>query len=92
MSLTSTQKKQSSVELHENFKILGYSAEKICTDLKLSQRALTNTLDIGFMTDPVSVWRLRDYMEEKILEQGKIPKPYSILNHNIYYPYNRDWD
>ncbi len=92
MSLTAAQKKQTSMELHENYRILDFRPEQIQADLWLSARELTNTLNIGFMSNPTTVWKLRDYMEEKILAQGKTPVPYSTLHQNIYYPYERDWD
>jgi hypothetical protein len=34
-----------------------------------------------------AVWRLSDYLEDKIKEQGKDPYPYSILKTNIWYRY-----
>ena len=29
-------------------------------------------------------------MEEKIMEQGKTPYPYSVLIENIYFPYKKE--
>ena len=91
MSLTTEQKKQTSIELHENYKISGLSPEEIQADLGLNTDQLTNTLNLKSITDPTTVWRLRDYMEDKITEQGKTPYPYSILTVNLYFPYKKDW-
>ena len=92
MSLNNTEKKVSSMELQENYKILSFDPDQICTDLGLSSHELKNTLHIGLTTNPTTVWKLRDYMEEKILQQGKTPYPYSILKNNIYFLYTKNWD
>ncbi len=92
MSLTVSEKKICSFELFENFKVLGYEPKTIQNDLSISSKELMNTLNIGDMANPTMVWKLRDYMEEKILEQGKTPYPYSVLKNNIYFPYKKDWN
>ena len=89
--LNEKQKKQNGIELKENQRILGFAAETIADDLRLGIEELEVTLNVGPNEDPTNVWRLRDYMEEKILEQGKIPHPYSILKENIYFPYIKNW-
>ena len=91
MSLNTEQKKQTSIELYENYRISELAFEKIQADLGLDARELEKTLNVGLGVDPTTVWRLRDYMEDKIKEQGKTPYPYSILIENIYFPYKKDW-
>ena len=90
MSLNIEQKKQTSIELHENYKIAGLTPEDIQSDLGLDPNQLENILNIKSISDPTAVWRLRDYMEEKITEQGKTPYPYSVLIENIYFPYKKE--
>ena len=92
MSLNTEQKKQTSIELYENYRISELASEKIQADLGLDARELEKTLNVGLGVDPTTVWRLRDYMEDKIKEQGKTPYPYSILIENIYFPYEKDWE
>lgn len=91
MSLTISEMKITRIELLENFKVLGYEPKTVQKDLNISEKELTNTLNIGDKVNPTMVWKLRDYMEEKILKQGKTPYPYSILKRNIYFPYIKDW-
>ncbi len=89
--LNAQQKRQNSVELKENFRILGFAPERIQADLGLSEKELQVTLDVGPRENATNVWRLRDYMEDKIKEQGKTPHPYTILTNNIYFPYTKTW-
>ncbi len=92
MSLNILERKQTSAELYENYRISGLTREIIQADLHFSETQLENTFAVGSIENPVDVWKLRDYMEETILEQGKKPYPYSKLKNNIYYPYKKDWD
>lgn len=96
MSLTTAQKQQQSIELKENFRILGYEPEVIQKALRLSKEELEITLNMGLnglrLENPTTVWRLRDYMDEKIIAQGKTPVPYSVGSRNIYFPYIKDWE
>ena len=91
MSLNAAQKKQNSIELKENFRILGFDPEVIQADLGFSPKEFEDTINVGPVEDPTMVWMLRDYMEEKILQQGKEPYPCTILTHNIYFPYKKNW-
>ncbi|WP_040950896.1 DUF2316 family protein [Gorillibacterium massiliense] len=87
MSLTAEQRKQTSIELKENYRISGLTPEEIKADLGLDLRELEETLNLGPTSHGETVWRLRDYMENKIKGQGKVPYPYSVLIHNIWYRY-----
>ena len=91
MSLNAEQKRQTSIELKENYRILDFDAEVIQEDLRISNEQLRVILNVGPSVDPTNVWRLRDYMDEKIIEQGKTPVSYSIGSENIYFPYVKDW-
>ncbi len=87
MSLNRAQLKQTSIELNENLRVSGLTPEAVRADLGLSARELDAVLH---MTDenPTAVWRVRDYLEKKILEQDKEPYPYSSLITNIWYRYD----
>ncbi|MEM5012547.1 DUF2316 family protein [Niallia taxi] len=87
MSLNSAQRQQTSIELKVNRDISGLTGEKIQADLGFSGELLEETLNVGSGTHGEAVWRLRDYLEDKIKEQGKEPHPYSILKTNIWYKY-----
>ncbi|WP_057915933.1 DUF2316 family protein [Peribacillus muralis] len=87
MSLNHAQRKQTSEELKVNYEISGLTSEDIQADLGFSVKQLEETLNIGPSSQGEAVWMLRDYLEEKIKEQGKEPHPYSILKTNIWYRY-----
>lgn len=87
MSLNRAQEKQTSEDLQKNYQISGLTPADIQRDLGLDFGQLEETLDMGPEADPTTVWRLRDYMEEKIIEQGKEPFPYSVLKVNRWFQY-----
>jgi hypothetical protein len=88
MSLNTKQRKQTSKEIKANYQISGLTPEAIQADLGFSVTQLEETLNLGPASHGEAVWRLRDYLEDKIKEQGKEPYPYSILKTNIWYRYN----
>ncbi|WP_182199352.1 DUF2316 family protein [Paraliobacillus salinarum] len=75
MSLDSEQKKHVAKELRENFKHAGLRPEVIQADLAFSHEQYEETIKLGPTSDEAAVERLRSYLEEKIIEQGK--KPYN---------------
>ena len=87
MSLNARERKQSSCELKQNYIIAAVGDRHIQADLGIGPEELKRTLEIDRSADPTMVWRLRDYLEEKILQAGRKPCPYSVLIENIYYPY-----
>ncbi|MGX7352039.1 hypothetical protein RU97_GL002258 [Enterococcus canis] len=91
MSLNKREFEQTQVEMARNFELLDRSPEKIADDLGFSMRELKHALAVTPHYSPVNVWKLRDYLEEKILAEGKTPYPFSILTTNIYYPYEKNW-
>ncbi|MFJ7755892.1 DUF2316 family protein [Peribacillus muralis] len=87
MSLNMEQREQTSKELHANYEFSGLRSEDIQADLGFSHEQLEETINLGPASHGEEVWRLRDYLEERIKEQGKEPYPYSILKTNIWYRY-----
>ncbi|BFT76137.1 DUF2316 family protein [Paenibacillus sp. P36] len=87
MSLTKQQIIDTSNELKTNYFISGLTPSDIKATLGLNSDELKETLNLGNSSDPEMVWKLRDYMEEKIKESGKEPHPYSVLINNIWYRY-----
>jgi len=88
MSLNAAQKKQTSLELLENYRISELTPETVEAQLGFDPKRLKDNLELNAGSDGESVWRLRDYMEKKIREQGRQPYPYSMLRQNIWYRYN----
>jgi len=87
MSLTVKQFEQTRIEMAKNFEIAGLTPEMIQTDLGLNTQDFKNALEVTPRHNPTNVWKLRDYLEKKIREQGKEPCPFTVLTKNIYYPY-----
>lgn len=87
MSLNLAQRKQTSKELRENYQRSGLTPEEILTDLGFRAEQLEETLNLGPSSKGEEVWRLRDYLDDKIKEQGNEPYPYSVLKTNIWYRY-----
>lgn len=87
MSLNAKQYEQTRIEMARNLEISGLAPETIQMDLAFSALDFQSALDVLPRYNPTNVWKLRDYLEKKILEQGKKPVPFSVLKNNIYYPY-----
>ena len=87
MSLTIEEKNQTRLELKKNYEISELALETLRNDLNFTSTELTNAFELIPGHDPTNVWKLRDYLEKKVLEQGKKVYPFSILKNNIYYPY-----
>ncbi|CVI68419.1 hypothetical protein NDGK_01207 [Clostridiales bacterium CHKCI001] len=91
MSLSVEKKITTSRELRRNYKILGMDPQLIQNDLGFTEQMLLDTLNVTSSTTGVNIWKLRDYMNDKIKEQGKKPAPYSILKYNIRHRYKKTW-
>lgn len=70
MSLSTKEFEQTRMEMAKNFEILGMSPEVIEEELGFSPLDFKNALEVAPHYNPTNVWKLRDYMEEKIKEQG----------------------
>ncbi|CQR46626.1 hypothetical protein BN1058_00895 [Paraliobacillus sp. PM-2] len=75
MSVDPAQQKHVAKELRENFKHAGLTPEVIQADLAFSHEQYEETIKLGPTSDEEAVTRLRNYLEEKLIEQGK--KPYN---------------
>lgn len=88
MSLTASEMKQTSIELKKNLEISGLGFSDIQNALGFDRSKFESVINLSAVNDPTDVWRLRDYLEKKILEQGKKPYPYSKLKVNIWFQYD----
>ncbi len=91
MSLTEKQLLIASKELNLHLELLGYDEDKIMSDLKFTKEQLHNTLELNRNSQPVDVWILKDYLEEKLVLEGKVPKPSVVFKRNIHFPYKKYW-
>ncbi|WP_138419618.1 DUF2316 family protein [Aquibacillus sediminis] len=77
MSLTPEQRNQVEKELRDNFKLSGLTPEVIQADLAFNHEQFEETINLGPTADEAAVSRLRNYLVEKLNEQGKEPSSYS---------------
>lgn len=89
MSLNSQQRAITSRELQQNLELSGLSREQVAADLELSVERVDDALEMRPTTNGTTVWRLRDYLQERVEEQGKEPIPFTVLKTNRYFPYPR---
>lgn len=91
--LTPMQTRNTRKELQENYRRLGYSEERVCEDTGLDWDELHRVLEMN-SPNPGNVWKLRDYLEDMLKEEGKELYPWSRLaDHgaNHWYPYDTPW-
>lgn len=80
-------------ELQENYKRLGEPEDEVLKDVRISREELHNVLN---MTHPYpgNVWKVRDYLEDRLTEKGIAMKPWSRLadhSANHWYSYDTPW-
>lgn len=93
MSLSIMQKKATAKELQENYKILGYSIGKILHDLCFTEEQFQRTLRVK-NANPSDVWKLRDYLLDKLKAEEKTAYPFSALadpSANKWFTYQKTW-
>jgi len=79
MTLDAQQRQKTSEELISNFELSGLSNDEVQQDLGFTAAQLDETLRVGPGSSRQDVWRLRDYVDRKVLETGEQPFPYSLL-------------
>lgn len=89
MSLDADQRAQTSTELRANFDLSGLTVERIAADLELDPAQVEDALAMRPETNGTIVWRLRDYLEERVEETGQEPVPFTVLKVNRWFPYHR---
>ena len=77
MSLSIMQKKLRQKNCRK-IEILGYSTEKVLHDLCFTEEQLQRTLWMKNV-NPSDVWKLRDYLLDKLKVEGKTAYPFSAL-------------
>ena len=76
-------------EMGVNFDILGATPQAIQADLKFSKEAFDRALAVAPGFNPADVWKLRDYLERRIKEQGKKPITFTALVKKARYTYKK---
>lgn len=78
MSLTKQQQINTLNEFQENFALLGLSTQEIADELRTTSKKIEAILRL----QPVAIedpWILKNYLEERLLDQEKTPIPFTAL-------------
>ncbi|MEV7213278.1 DUF2316 family protein [Kitasatospora cineracea] len=78
MSLNDGERARTAAELRANLELTGLPAEAVRAELGYGEREFERILGVAG-ADPVSVWRVRDRLEDLVREAGREPVPYSVL-------------
>ncbi|OFI49069.1 hypothetical protein BG261_04130 [Floricoccus tropicus] len=78
MSLTRSQTIETKKEFQDNLTLSGLTVERIAEDLNTTPEIIENTLNLDaiYIEDP---WVLKEYLEEKIRENGDVPIEFKAL-------------
>ena len=91
--LTPKMRHDARVELQENYKRLGKDENEVLNDLQITSIELHAVLNMRD-PDPSYVWMVRDYLEDKLLEEGKEVYPFSYMadhSANKWFHYDTPW-
>ena len=91
--LTKQEELNTAHELQENFSRLNSDLPTILNDLQISEEELNQILNMD-NPEPGYVWMVRDYLEDKLKEQGTQVYPFSRLadhSANHWFPYETPW-
>jgi hypothetical protein len=76
MSLNAQQMKVVSGELYKNYELLKGDEKVILSQLEFTPKELHDSLEMNRDSNGYDVWKLRDYLVDKLREQGKKPYPF----------------
>lgn len=74
-------------EMTINYDILGADSQTIQADLGFTKEEFGRALAVTPGFDPANVWKLRDYLERRIKEQGKKPISFTVLTKKAHHPF-----
>ncbi|MDO4288426.1 MAG: DUF2316 family protein [Eubacterium sp.] len=93
--LNEKEKAATARELQINYAQLESSEAKVLKDLAFSKAVLEDALNVcrQGIAAPGDVWKLRDYLEEKLRLQNKPLCPFSVLKpgRNHWFSYEKTW-
>ena len=89
--LNRKQKEATAYELQKNYNQLPLNKTQILYDLQFQKNQLDHALHVDEKTNGYDVWKLRDYLEDKVKEFELAFYEFSILNENIWYHYDKTW-
>ena len=78
MSLTKEQLKATEKELRENLEKSGLSIEQVAADLETTPSYIERLLRVKPRRYE-DTWIMKNYLMEKVVEQGKTPTPFTAL-------------
>ena len=80
-------------ELQENYRRLNEPEDEVLKDTQISREELHRVLNMK-NPYPGDVWKIRDYLEDRLTEKGIPMKPWSRLSDhslNHWYSYDTPW-
>lgn len=89
MSLNEQQRETTRQELQANFELTGFTTDQVRADLDMTADELAAAFAVEPGSNGTHVWRLRDYLQQTLEDQGKEPVPFTVLTVNRYFPYPR---
>lgn len=91
--LTRAEIKATKEELQANYRRLNQPEATVLADLEMNAERLDAVLNMEH-SDPSDVWEVRDYLEDKLKEQGIEMVPFLRLGDhsaNHWFPYQTPW-
>lgn len=91
--LTPLETRRTRKELQENYRRLNEPEDQVLKDLRMSREELHAVLNMSGAY-PGDVWKVRDYLEDKMNEYGIEMVPWSRLadhSANHWYSYDTPW-
>jgi hypothetical protein len=83
MSLNSGQRMSTSLELRSNFETAGLTEVQAAEALGITAAEFDAALNVTPESNPLVVWRLRDYLEAEVKRTGGCPVPYTVLTERM---------
>lgn len=92
--LTAQEREDERYELQENWRRLGADEQRALQDMQMSHDELAGVLEMDG-ENPSLVWELRDYLDDKMHEEGieMVPWCPKLAHHsrNKWFPYATPW-
>ena len=88
MSLNNSEQHRTSAELTANLELSGLDLAEVQADLDFTPIRLQSTLAFD-NAQPADVWLLRDYLDQVIIDRGRMPLPYTTLTEQARVNANR---
>lgn len=79
MSLNEAQRRDPATELSENLSRSGLTESRASNQAQLDSQRFRAALNVSPDADPVDVWRVRDFLDQAVRDNGQQPVTYLVL-------------